>query len=269
MGAKVEILNIVKVAFLATFFVGFVFTAVGLTVYILSPFMLYFFIFSLPSYLFKPSLLSLAVLVVMQLILSREVKILKKDKKALFLFLVTFIFWFLWFFLSSYQQMGIIDALSLSTLGTLIGILLILDSFQFTFLALKIFFLLSCFAFKSKYVREIRETGYQIFSFQKLIQKPLSTIFQSFLLVVGMLIGAFFVLLWLFIFVDILSILPLSEIALYVYKTLNDSLGTQIASFVSFLILLSYLKIVQYLIIKVGKFRVVENEEEEEIEISL
>jgi hypothetical protein len=168
--------------------------------------------------------------------------------------------------------MGIIPALSLSTLGTLIGILLMLDGFQFTFLAFKIFFLLSSFALKSRYLREVREREYQIFSqifsFQKLIQKPLSTIFQFFLLIAGILIDVFFLLLWLVVLFNILLTLPLMDIPIHVYENLRNLLGTPIASFVSFLILMGYLKIVQYLIIKVGKVEMVENEEGE-IEISL
>jgi hypothetical protein len=265
-----ETFHLVRMLFLATLFVGLFLLAISLTLAIFGPFLLHFLLFYFPFYLSDHSLFSLAVLAIMQVILSYEVKILKKDKKTLLL--AFFFLWFIWAFFTSISAgiTGITEVISLSIIITLTMFLLILDSFQLILLAVKIFLPLLSLAldiFKLKHLAEINTYYHRIFSFQKLRQKPLLTIFHSFLFVIGILISGFVLLLWLSIVVGILKTFSLTEIALHVYKNLNNLLGTQMASFVSFLILLSYLKIVQYLIIKVGKFRVVENEEEEEIEI--
>jgi hypothetical protein len=263
-----ETFQLVRMLFLATLFMGLFLLAISLTLAIFGPFLLHFLLFYFPFYLSDHSLFSLAVLAIIQVILSYEVKILKKDKKTLLLLLAFFFLWFIWAFFTSISAgiTGITEVISLSIIITLTMFLLILDSFQLILLAVKIFLPLLSLAldiFKLKHLAEINTYYLRIFSFQKLRQKPLLTIFHSFLFVIGILISGFVLLLWLSIVVGILKTFSLTEIALYVYKNLNDLLGTQMASFVSFLILLSYLKIVQYLIIKVGKFRVVENEEEE------
>jgi len=122
--------------------------------------------------------------------------------------------------------------------------------------------------FKLKHLAEINT--YRIFSFQKLRQKPLLTIFQSFLFVIGAIISGFVLLLWCGIIFGIfggISSLTTSAL-LHIFENLTNLLGTQIASFVSFLLLMGCLKIFQYLIIKIGNVEIVENKETGEIEIS-